>query len=125
MPHPAIVQPLPVDAPSFGPADWRGVVFDAAVPGRFKVGQRARLMGRVTARDRSDFDTILIRFWKFGGTDSEAVRVAQRVSSSGSFDLDVEFRDRQQGRYSMEVFLFWPDSGAQYPRSDLTPLIVE
>ena len=122
---PAIVQPLPVDAPSFGPADWRGVVFDAPVPGRFKVGQRARLTGRVAAGDRSDFDTVLIRFWKYGGTDGDAVRVSQRVSSRGSFDADVEFRDGQQGRYSMEVFLFWPNSGAQYPRSNLTPIIVE
>ena len=123
--HPAIVQPLPVDAPSFGPADWRGVAFDAPVPSRFKVGQRVRLTGRVTARDRNDFDTILVRFWKYAGSDADAIRVWQRVSSRGSFDLDLEFRDGQQGRYSMEVFLFWPDSGAQYARSDLTPLVVE
>jgi hypothetical protein len=122
---PAIVQPLPVDAPSFGPADWRGVLFDAPVPSRFKIGQRIRLTGRVTAGDRPDFDTVLIRFWKYGGTDAEAIRVWERVSSRGSFTLDVEFRDGQQGRYSMEVFLFWPNSGSQYPRSDLTPIVVE
>jgi hypothetical protein len=48
-----------------------------------------------------------------------------RVSSSGSVFFNIEFRDGQQGRYSMEVFLFWPGSGAQYARSDLTPVIVE
>jgi hypothetical protein len=25
----------------------------------------------------------------------------------------------------MEVFLFWPDSGAQFPRGQLTPIIVK
>jgi hypothetical protein len=123
--HPAIQQSRVVDTPTFGTADWRGVVFDAPVPSKFKVRERVRLKGRVTALDRTDFDTILVRFWKYGGTDADAIRVWERIGSRDSFDIDVEFRDGQQGRYSMEVFLFWPDSGPQFARSDLTPLIVE
>jgi hypothetical protein len=121
----AIVQPLPVDNPSFGPMDWRGVVFDAPVPSHYDVRRRVRVSGRVTAEDRRDFDDILVRFWKYGGAEADAIRVWGRIRSRGNFDLDFEFRDGQQGRYIMEVFLFWPKSGAQYPRGQLTPIIVK
>lgn len=121
----AIVQALPIDNPSFGPTDWRGVVFDAPVPSHYDVRRRVRVSGRVTAGDRRDFDDILVRFWKYGGAEADAISVWGRVRSRGNFDLDLEFRDGQQGRYVMEVFLFWPDSGPQYPRGQLTPILVK
>jgi hypothetical protein len=39
--------------------------------------------------------------------------------------VDINFSEAQRGVYSMEVFLFWPESGAQWPRSTLTPVLVE
>jgi hypothetical protein len=122
---PAIAQPLPVDFPLFGRSDWRGVIFDQPVPSRFRVGERVRVTGQVTSRDRTDFNQVMIRFWKHAGADGDAILVSDRVRSNGGFIFDIDFREGQQGRYSMEVSLFWPGGGPQFPRSRLTPVIVE
>ena len=114
-----------VTAPKFGQRDWRGVEFDAPVPSRFSVNENVQLTGRVTATDRTDFNEVLIRFWKSGGSSSDAVRVQVSVSRAGTFTSDLRFSDSQRGLYSMEVFLLWPNAPPQLGRTRVTPILVE
>lgn len=120
-----IAQALPVDTPEFGRDDWRDISFDAPVASRYSVGQRVGWSGRVTATDRSDFSQVLLRFWKYGGTTDDAVRVQGAVSSAGTFVIEHQFEDHHRGRYEMEVFLFWPNSGGQFPRAGATTIVIE
>jgi hypothetical protein len=89
-----------------------------------RVGERFTVAGRVTARDRNDFNEALLRFWPGTGEESRAIRVSGEISRSGSFSIDVELRDGQQGLYSADVFLFWPGAGSQSPRCVLSPTVV-
>ena len=114
-----------VTRPELGRRDWPGVEFDTKVPSRFVVNQNVRLSGRVTATDRTDFDKVLIRFWKSDGTSEDAVRVQVSLTRSGTFTADFQFSNGQRGLYSMDVFLLWPDAGPQFPRARLTPILVE
>lgn len=120
---PVGIDAFDVDYPFFGRSDWRDVAFDDVVPSHYRVGERIRWSGIVRARDRSDIDQILIRFTKNVGND--VIRVSGSVSSRSSFLLDTQFEPRQAGTYMMEVFLFWPDSGPQYSRAALSPVVIE
>lgn len=123
--QPALPQAFDVDYPPIAPEDCRGVRFSGPVARRYAVGERARLGGTVTASDRSDFSTVLVRFWPYGGDARKVVREEAEVSRGGDFRLEVEFRDGQEGQFLFEVFLFWPDAGAQYSRCTLSPVTVE
>lgn len=114
-----------VATPRFGRSDWRGLEFNETVPSRFAVGQRVALSGRVTATDRTDFSAMLVRFWKYEGDSDNSVRFQGDVTRSGTFTMNIEFTAAQRGLYWMEIFLFWPESGGQTPRSVLTPILVE
>jgi hypothetical protein len=122
---PPIAQALDVDAREFGRRDWRDVVFDAAVPSRYRVGSRVRWSGAVNAPDRSDINEILIRLWRSGGTTDDAIRVFAPVSSASTFIAETEFNASQRGVYLMEVFLFWPGSGSQVSRTSVSAVTIE
>jgi hypothetical protein len=79
----------------------------------------------VNARDRSDISSILIRFWKSGGTSADAILVRAPVSSRSTFVAETEFLPGQAGTYEMELFLYWPGSGTQYSRAALSPIVIE
>ncbi|HTM30399.1 MAG TPA: hypothetical protein VL263_03815 [Vicinamibacterales bacterium] len=121
---PAVSQPHDVDPAAFGTTDCRGIELTQAPRARVRVAERFTVAGRVTARDRSDFDEVLLRFWPGTGEESRAVRVFRDVSRSGTFNIDVEMRDGQDGFYSAELFLFWPGAGSQYARCTLSPMVV-
>jgi hypothetical protein len=121
----ALTETFEVDYPTLGRRDWREVVFDEDVRTHYRIGERARWSGVVSARDRSDITSILIRFWKSGGTTTDAIRVSAPVSSSSSFIAETQFQPGQAGTYLMEVFLFWPGSGTQFSRAALSPIVVD
>jgi len=114
-----------VDGRWFGRNDVRGVAFDSAINSQYRVGQNYVWSGLVKATDRSDLDQILIRLWKYGGTSSDAILMWGRVDARSTFRLERGFDESQRGVYEMEVFLFWPGSGPQYSRADLSPIIIE
>ena len=118
-----IVQPLAVDAPTFGRRDWPGVMFDTAVPSRYSTGTRTRLSGRVTDTSRH-FDMVLVRLWKHNGDSHQALRYWTSVDADGSFTVDIEPAPLQTGSYNIGVFLLSSDSGAQHPRAILSPVVV-
>jgi hypothetical protein len=115
------IDPFEVDYPLFSRTDWRDVVFDNPVPSHYRVGDRIRWSGEVRARDRSDFNQVMIRFWK--GSSDTSIRVRGSVSRD-SFSIETQFEPSQAGVYLMEVFLFWPDSGTQYSRAALSPVVI-
>ncbi len=114
-----------LDYPTLDPRECMGVTFDAPVPTRFTVGQRIKLNGRVTATDRTDFSSILLRYWRAGGASANALRAQAEVSHSGLFNTEFEFRDGQEGVYLFEVFLFWPNAPTQWSRCSLTTVRVD
>jgi hypothetical protein len=122
-----LVQPLAspaIDSPAFGQRDWPGVEFDAPVPSHYHADTTVRLSGRITADAPDATDSILVRFWKSGGESQDALRFWGDVNADGRFTVDVDPTSLQEGSYSVGVFLFWQDSGAQYPRGILSPAIV-
>ena len=121
----ALTETFDVDYPALGRRDWRDVVFDNDVPTHYRIGQRVQWSGIVSARDRSDISSILIRFWKRGGTAADAILVRAPVSSRSSFIAETQFQPNQAGTYLMEVFLFWPGSGTQFSRAALSPIVVD
>jgi hypothetical protein len=121
----ALAETFEVDYPTLGRHDWRDVVFDNDVRTHYRIGERVRWSGVVATRDRSDINSILIRFWKSGGTTTDAIRVQAPVSSSSSFIAETQFQPGQAGTYLMEVFLFWPGSGTQFSRAALSPIVVD
>lgn len=118
-----LAQTMDIDTPSFGATDWRGVTFDSPVPSRIAVGQTVTLTGRVTASDRSDFNGIQLGFW--APNASSPINFPSAVSSSGGFTLSIRFTDAQKGPYFVGDYLYWPNSGGQYPRSGITTITVE
>ena len=121
--RPALSQALDTDAPSFGAADWRGVEFTQPVPSRLAPGTVLRLAGHVTATDQADFDQVGVILYRANVADP--VKFFGAVSRNGDFTVDMRFTDAQQGRYSMGVFLFWPNGGAQYPRTVRSTFVVQ
>jgi hypothetical protein len=114
-----------VDYPAFGQRDWRDVVFDTDVATHYRIGQRVRWSGVVSASDRNDINSIVIRLWKSGGATTDAIRVQTPVSSRSTFIAETQFQSGQAGTYVMEVFLFWPGSGTQFSRAALSPVVID
>jgi hypothetical protein len=120
--RPALAQTLDTDAPVFGAADWRGVEFTTPVRGRIRADRLVELAGRVTAAGAVDFDHVAITFWRDG---EEPFVFSGDISRSGDFTVPVRFPTGTRGRFVMSVYLFWQDSGPQYPRTSLTSVLVE
>lgn len=121
---PPVDQAYESDAPPFGPGDCPDVVFDGPVPSRYAVREGVPLSARVRVRDRN-YSQALLRFWKSGGGEADAVMFWEPVSPSGSLTPRVLFREGEEGMYRWDVFLFWPGAGPQYPRCSLTVVKVE
>jgi hypothetical protein len=121
--RPSLPQTLDTDAPTFGSGDWRGVEFTESIPSRLAPGAVLRLAGHVTATDRADFSQMSLVFFRANNPDP--VRFSGSISRSGDFTVDVRFTDPQQGRYSVGVYLFWPNSGSQYARTSRSTFVVQ
>ena len=78
-----LVRPLAVDTPAFGRRDWPGIEFDTTVPSHYPAGSRVRLSDRIDSTVPNSVDTILVRFWKSGGGDRDALRFWSTVTPDG------------------------------------------
>jgi len=122
---PKLAETFAIDSPAIGVRDFRDVVLTAPMPTHYVVGETVVVAGRVVADDPVDFDQVLLRFSKFGGSDDETVRLRSSVSRSGDFTITIRFTAAQIGRYTAAMFLFWPSSGSQFARTHLTPIVVQ
>jgi len=86
-------------------------------------GQPVTISGRVTATDQSEFSVIQFGFWKIDATTP--VRFPATVARNGDFTITVRFSDGDKGQYSLSTYLYWPNSGSQYPRTSLSTITVE
>lgn len=120
---PALPQSLDTDNPVFGGSNIRGVAFDSPIPTRFAVGDTATFTGHVAADDRTDFNQLALSFWQIDST--APIAFWSTVSRSGDFSVTVRFADSNRGRYMLSAYLFWPNSGSQYPRGTLSTISVE
>jgi hypothetical protein len=121
--QPDLPEVLDTATHSLGALDWRGVSFSGPVRTRFSVGETVTLKGRVTATDAVDFQTVGVGFYQ-ADTPGTVIFYGE-VKRSGDFSVEVRFNDSQRGRYAMGVFLYWPNSGSQYPRSSMSTITVE
>ena len=121
-----IEQSLNVDFPEFAATAWRGVTFDAPIKSRYAVGDRVEISGHVTARDRNDFhQALLLLYPDTSSAPAQELRARSQISSAGTFIFEFQLEAQHRGRHGMAVYLFWPDSGSQSPRSSLTTITVE
>ena len=121
--NPSLDEQLDTDTPMFGPSDWRGVTFATPIPSRLTINQTVLVSGHITAPDRADFSQIGLGFWLVNTTTP--VNFSSTISRSGDFSVPIRFTDSQRGAYQLSVYLFWPGSGSQYPRSSLSTITVE
>jgi len=123
---PAIVEARAVDGLDFDRGDVRGVTFDQPIPTRYQTGRRNIWSGVInTLSQRPNIDSVMIRFWKYGGKSGDSIRITGRVDDRASFHVEQTFGATERGIYLMEVFLFYPGSGSQYSRTTLSPILVE
>ena len=108
----------------FGATDCRGFEFTSAPPMRVRSGQRFTIAGRVTARDRADYEQALFRLLSSDADAQKTELAYTAVSHSGSFSVDVEVRAGREGQYSVEGFLFWQGAPPQSSRCRLSVLTV-
>jgi hypothetical protein len=112
------------EPPRFGATDCVGFEFTTPPPTRVKAGQRFTIAGRLIARDRSDFSSVLFRFWPSDDAADKVERADAEASRSGEFRTEVEIRPGREGRYAVEAFAFWPGAAPQLPRCRLSVLSV-
>ena len=120
-----IVQPLAVDYPNFAPNDFRDVVFDGQIPSVYRPGAAATFSGRVSATDRNDYFAVIVRLYRTPGDPSDIIQAQAAINGNGTFSVTLPvFTPEQTGRYTLQVFLFFPNSGAQTPRVIASPITV-
>jgi len=119
-----IREPLPVDFPRLAPTDFRDVLPDASVATLYDAGERMRMTGVVTAKDH-DFNEVLVRLRRYTGGTADVIRVSSGVTRNGSFEAVFPvFTPEQKGQWLIDVYLFWPSSGNQFPRISVGPVTV-
>ena len=101
-----------------------GVRLDKAIPGRIKVGETVELEGQMTLTARSDYSTVCFRLHRYGADDPSEIFECAALAGD-RFSIDVSFSSQQTGTYTVEDFVFWPDSGSQYPLSWYGTIVVE
>ena len=122
--HVKIQQKIEVAPASVHPDELRGIRLDGAVPTSIDVGETVVVSGRVTAVDRSDFRSVCVKWQRYGASDDERIFECGRVDG-GWFSIPYTFTTAEAGNYALGTFLFWPESGAQYPRANVTGIRVE
>ena len=122
--HTRIRQTIDVAPSGVHREELRGILLDDPVPTRIGAGERIVVAGRVTAVDRTDFHAVCVRWLRYGATEDE--RIFECGSLNGDwFSIPYTFTTADAGNYALQAFLFWPESGAQYPRASVTGIRVE
>lgn len=109
---------------SVDPDEFRGVRLDEPLPTSIAAGETVTIAGTVTATDRDDFSGACVRWSRYGAARDDQIFECGRVSAAGRFAVPHTFTAGEAGRYALQIFLFWPDSGPQYPRANVSTIRV-
>ena len=121
--HAKIDADLEVSHLSIDPGEFRGVRLDASVPASIDPGDTVTLAGTVTATDRDDFTSACVRWSRYGVAAEDRIFECARISGD-RFSVPYTFSDAEAGHYAVQMFLFFPDAGTQYPRSNVSGISV-
>lgn len=103
-----IVGALPVDFPSFGTADLRGLELNAPLPTLAASGAAIPVAGRVTAANRASFNRVALCLVQEGEAECGASTPALgAIGGDGSFSVNVAAPG--PGRYQLNFFLVQPN----------------
>ena len=101
-----------------------GMRLDSPVPGRIAVGQTVTVSGTMTLTDRTDYHGVCFNFVRYGAADPNEIFECGELSGD-RFSVDVSLNAQQQGTYIVQNFVFWPDSGGQFPRTGYGTIVVD
>ena len=97
-----------------------GFAFDREIGGCFDGGTTVKLGGWLTLTDRTDYNAVCFKAMRYGDSSEDGLFVCGSVTSGNRFDLEMFFPANRPGGWKLSAYAFFPDSGAQYPRSTYT-----
>ena len=121
--HAKIAANFEVSYLSIDPREFRGVRLDEPVPAAIASGETVTIAGVVTATDRDNFHIACVKWTRYGASADDWIFECGTISG-GWFSVPYTFSDVDVGNYALEVFLFFPDSGLQSPRSSVSGISV-
>ena len=122
--HAKVRQEIETAPPSIDPGALRGVRLDEPLPTSVAAGRRVTIAGTVTAADRDDFSAACVRWSRYGASADDRIFECARISRNGRFSVAHTFTNGEAGRYALQLFLFYPDSGPQYARANVSTVTV-
>ena len=122
--HAKVRQEIETAPPSMDPGELRGVRLDEPLPTSVAAGETVTIAGTVTAADRDDFDGACVRWSRYGASADDRIFECARISGNRRFSAPHTFTNGEAGRYALQFFLFYPDSGPQYPRANVSTITV-
>lgn len=123
--HAKVRQAIETAPRAIDPGEFRDVRLDEPLPTFIAAGETVAVAGTVTAADRDDFNGACVRWSRYGAAREDQIFKCARVSANRRFSVPHTFTDSEAGRYALQLFLFWPDSGPQYPRANVSTIRVE
>lgn len=122
--HAKVRQEIETAPRSMDPGELRGVRLDEPLPTFIAAGETVTIAGTVTAADRDDFNGACVRWSRYGASADDRIFKCARISGRGRFSVPHTFTNGEVGRYALQLFLFYPDSGPQYPRANVSTITV-
>jgi hypothetical protein len=123
--HPVVTQSLDVRNVPFGTRDWRGLLFDDALPSRVRTSTTLTLSGSIDPDVLpGSYQFLVIRATRMDDPPDEA-RTVQTSVSGGRFALSLRFPSDGSGAYSLDAFVFVDVAASPISTSVLTPLFVD
>ena len=97
-----------------------GFVFDEEIGGCFDGNTTVKIAGNLILTDRSDYNAVCFKAMRYGDSSEDGLFVCGSINSGNRFDVEMFFPANRPGGWKLSAYAFFPDSGAQYPRSTYT-----
>ena len=105
------------------PAEFRDVLLDAPVPALITAGESVTIAGAVTTTERDDFTVACAAWNRHGAGDDDGIFECASIAGN-RFSIPYRFTDGDAGRHTLRIFLYFPNSGSQFPRSSVSGITV-
>ena len=97
-----------------------GFVFDEEIGGCFDGNTTVKIAGNLILTDRSDYNAVCFKAMRYGDSSEDGLFVCGSINRGDRFDVEMFFPANRPGGWKLSAYAFFPDSGAQYPRSTYT-----